>query len=96
MDCPLACQVLEVAQRHPQDHDQVDERAGEPHRRPRHHHLHLRRDGHAALRQGLRQVRIPSHHSVVTFDQTGGCIQTEIIKQQNGQKICLPQTNTSA
>ena len=34
MDCPSVGQVLEVAERHPQDHDQVDERAGEPHRRP--------------------------------------------------------------
>ena len=87
---------MEIVKRHLDDHDEHCRGAVQPDLRPLHHHLHLRRDGHAALRQGLRQVRIPSHHSVVTFDQTGGCIQTEIIKQRNGQKICLPQTNTSA
>ena len=47
-----AGQVVEVSERHPDDHDEHGGRAVQPHLCPLHHHLHLRRHGHAALRQG--------------------------------------------
>ena len=49
---------MEIVKRHLDDHDEHGGGALQPHLRPLHHHLHLRCDGHAALRERLRQVRI--------------------------------------
>ena len=53
-----AGEVMEVFERHPDDHDEHGGRTLQPNLRPLHHHLHLRCDGHAALWQRLRQVRM--------------------------------------
>ena len=49
---------MEVTQRHPDHHDEHRGRAVQPDLCAVHHHLHLRRDGHAAVREGLRGARV--------------------------------------
>ena len=53
-----AGQIVEVAQRHPDHHGEHDRSSLQPDLRPLHHHLHLRRHGDAALRQGLHGARL--------------------------------------
>ena len=48
-------QILEVSQRHPDNHGQHGGRAVQPDLRPMHHHIHICCDGHAALWQRLHR-----------------------------------------
>ena len=53
-----AGQVVANPQHADQDHRQLGGCLGQPHPGPRHHRLHLRGGGHAALRQELQGVRV--------------------------------------
>ena len=53
-----AGQVVAHPQHADQDHRQLSGRAGQPHPGAGHHRLHLRRGGHAALREELQGVRV--------------------------------------
>ena len=53
-----AGQIVAHAQHAHQDHRQLGGRAGQPHPGPRHHRLHLRGGGHAAVRQELPGLRV--------------------------------------